>query len=109
MGAPSLRFLQEPALGLPKGRVRCCLYHEIFGRVKIDAAGSIATHPRKARGWGTQLLGCADEIQGRATRLRISTHPPLQKRKDGELTVSKRERKSKAKESELPVNALSGV
>ena len=27
VGAPSLRFLQEPALSLPKGRVRCCRYH----------------------------------------------------------------------------------
>src|SRR5579863_3425450 len=28
-GAPSLRFLQEPALSLPKGRVRCCRYHSL--------------------------------------------------------------------------------
>jgi len=34
LGAPSLRTLQ--------GRVRCCLYHEVSGRVKTGAAGDIA-------------------------------------------------------------------
>src|SRR5262249_46852740 len=30
VGAPSLRFWQEPALSLSKGRARCCRYHDPF-------------------------------------------------------------------------------
>jgi hypothetical protein len=30
VGAPLLRFLQEPALSLPKGRVRCCGYYGLL-------------------------------------------------------------------------------
>ena len=30
MGAPSLRFVQEPALSLSKGRARCRRYHKVF-------------------------------------------------------------------------------
>jgi hypothetical protein len=68
LGAPLLRFLQEPALSLSKGRVRCCFYHEISAESK-PALHAVSCPPftkvREER--GTRCGGSARDLKGWAT------------------------------------------
>jgi hypothetical protein len=60
VGAPLLRFLQ--------GRVRCCLYDEIFDGDQNGAASCIVPTLRKEREeWGTHFVVSACKRLGHAT------------------------------------------
>ena len=63
-GAPSLRFWQ--------GRVLCSCSGEVFGGVKVGAAGRIGSHPsQRTRRVGHPLYIWCLRMQGWATRLRV--------------------------------------
>ena len=58
-----------PLLSLLQGRVRCCVYHEIFEEVKTDGASCIVPTLRKVReGWGIHFYCLRPRFKGRATR-----------------------------------------
>ena len=59
-----LRFLQEPALSLSKGRVRCCLRHKISS--DSNPALRAASYPpfaTNAKDGPTHFCGCACDVQ----------------------------------------------